>query len=203
MNLKKIIILPVGFVLVHVLYIGCCKCIEGDFFRQLSSVRALHTSRTNSTSIDTVLVTDTLFTNFQLNYNLVTRAQPNPFNQLVSSAYATSCHCAAYGDKGYKYPIDSIVIKSDRSFNGVAPGVNLVSFFKGMSMNCNSSTVAYLPYLPVPQLLDSSAVCKRYDELILICNTPPGTEKVHNFKYLLYNNGKSFEATVKGTVKWQ
>lgn len=201
--MKKIIILPLGFLLVHALYIGCCKCIEGDYFRELTSFKAIHFSKTVTGSLDTAYVTDTLFTSLHMNYNLVARAEPNPFNQLVNAAYATSCHCGGFGDKGYKYPVDSIVIKSDKTFNGAAAGTNLVSFFKGQSTQCNQGTGAVLPYMPLPQLLDSAAVCKRYDYLALICNTLPGTEKIHNFKYFIYSNGKSFDATVKGTVKWQ
>lgn len=201
--MKKVIILPLGFVLVHILYIGCCKCVEGDYFRELSSLRAFHYGKLTSSNLDTVLVTDSLFTSFQLNFNLITKTKPNPFNQLVNAAYATSCHCAAYGDRGYKYPIDSIVIKSDKTFNGLAPGNNLVSFFKGLSMECIRGSGTALPYMPVPQLLDSTAVCKRYDNLTLLCTTQPGPEKIHHFKYFFYSNGKTCEATVRGTAKWQ
>jgi hypothetical protein len=202
--MKKLIILPLGFVLIHVLYIGCCKCIEGDYFRELSSFRAVHYGSIPSANFDTAFVKDTLFTNFNLNYNLITNARPNPFNQLVNAAYATSCNCNPYGDKGFKYPLDSIAIKSDKIFNGAAAGTNLVSLFKGhLNTECSQNSSPVFTYMPVQQLLDSMAVCKRFSALNLVCTILPGAEKIHNFRYTIYSNGKPFEATVKGTVKWQ
>lgn len=202
--MKKIIILPLGFILVHILYIGCCKCIEGSFFRELSSFRAIHYGSTPTGSFDTAFVKDSLFTTFHLNYNLIARSEPNPFNQLVNAAYATSCHCGAYGDNGFKYRMDSLVIKSDKLFNGALAGTNLTPLFKGrLTTECTINSVPPQTYLTVKQLLDSMAICSRYSTMNLICTALPGTEKIHNFRYIIYSNGKSYEATVKGTVKWQ
>ena len=200
MNLKKIIILPIGFVLVHVLYIGCCKCVEGNFFREVSSIRALHYSKLPNTSVDTVYVADTLFTTVQLNYNYISKA--NPFGSLVNAAYATSCHCPGFNDSGYKYRVDSIVITSRTIFNGAVPGTNLASSFKAM-LQCNTGTVTAPVYVPVQQMLDSSFKCRRYDNIELICPVPVVSDKVHAFKYILYSNGKTYEASGHKIVKWQ
>lgn len=199
MNLKKILILPVGFILVHVLYIGCCKCLEGDYYREPSSLRASHYSRLPNTSLDTVYINDTLFTSLQVNFNYITKAQKNPFGQFVNAAYATSCDCIT-SDLGYKYPLDSITIASNKIFNGVPAGSNIVTKFKG----AYTYTASGVPqYLPIPQLLDSINKTRRFDNIEMITATHPGLEKNHTLKYTLYSNGKMYEATGRKVAIWQ
>jgi hypothetical protein len=202
MSLKKILILPVGFILIHVLYIGCCKCAEGNFHREISSTRASHYSSLPNTSLDTVYINDTLTSIIQLNFNYVAKGKPNPFNALVNSAYATSCSCDNFSDSGYKYRIDSIAITSNNTFNGAAAGSNLTPFFKGI-LQCNTSNTVSLVYVPVNQMLDSFFRCRYYDNLQIICPIAPVANKTHTLKYSLYSNGKIFETTARRIVKWQ
>lgn len=199
MNLKKILILPVGFILIHVLYIGCCKCLEGDYYREPSSLRASHYSRLPNSSLDTVYIIDTLFTSLQVNFNYITQAQKNPFGQLVNAAYATSCRCNT-GDLGYKHPVDSITIASNKTFNGMPAGANLITYFKGANYYTPSGA---LQYLTVPQLLDSINKTRRFDNIQLITTTLPGLEKNHTLKYTLYSNGKMYESTARKVAVWQ
>lgn len=197
--MKKLIILPLGFILVHVLYIGCCKCVQGNFFREFSSVRALHYSKLPNTNIDTVYISDTLFTSLQVNFNYITQAEKNPFGQLVNAAYATSCHCAT-GDLGYKYPVDSITISSNKTFNGMPAGANIVSAFRGNYYY----TISGVPqFLTVPQLLDSMNKTRRFDNIQLLTATLPGLEKTHTLKYIIYSNGKQYIATPGKVTVWQ
>lgn len=199
MNLKKILILPVGFILIHVLYIGCCKCLEGDYYRDVSSLRATHSSRLFNTSQDSVYIPDTLFTFLQINFNYITQTQKNPFGQLVNSAYATSCNCNT-GDLGYKFPMDSVVIISNKTFNTIPAGTNIASMFKGVYTYGLSGVPQYLP---ITQLLDSVNKYRTFANLNLINAQLPGAEKIHTLKYILYSNGKQYEATAKKVVVWQ
>jgi hypothetical protein len=199
MNLKKVLILPVGFILVHILYIGCCKCIEGNFYREPSSMNALHYSKLNNTSLDTVYIKDTLFTSLLVRFNYISKGKSNPFNQLVNAAYATSCNCNT-GDLGYKYNIDSLEITSNKNFNGVSAGMNIVDFFKGLYLYTASGAPQYLP---VRQMLDSLNKNRRFDNLELITSTLPGPEKNHVLKYRVYSNTKQYAATARKVAVWQ
>jgi hypothetical protein len=199
MSLKKIFILPVGFILVHVLYIGCCKCIDGNYYREVSSLRALHYSGLPNTSLDTVYIRDTLFSSLQVNFNYITQVQKNPFGQLVNAAYATSCDCNT-SDLGYKYPLDSIVITSSKIFNGIPVGANIVSHFKGVYYD----SISGLPkYLTVPQLLDSINRRHRFNNIDLLTATLPGLEKIHTLKYTLHSNNKEYQSTARKIAVWQ
>ena len=202
MNLKKILILPVGFILTHALYIGCCKCAEGIFYREISSTTASHYSSLPNASLDTTYTNDSLTTIIQLRFNYITKKQPSLANALVNTAYATSCSCDNFADLGYKYNIDSLVITSNNEFNGVPAGNNLTAFFKGIE-NCNHSSINSFVYLSVPQMLDSLNKCRAYDALYVSTVIHPGLKKIHRFNYCLYSNGKKHEITGRKVVKWQ
>lgn len=202
MNLKKILILPVGFIFTHALYIGCCKCAEGIFYREISSATASHYSPLPNTSLDTTYTNDSLTTIIQLRFNYITQTKSNFANALVNTAYATSCSCDNFTDLGYKYNIDSLIITSNNEFNGVAAGDNLAAFFKGIE-NCNHSTATSLVYLPIQQTLDSLNKCRAYDAVYINTAIQPGPNKVHKFNYRLYSNGRKYEITGRKVVKWQ
>jgi hypothetical protein len=202
MSLKKILILPVGFILIHVLYIGCCKCAEGVFYREISSTTASHYSTLPNTSIDTTYTNDSLTTIIQFRFNYITQIRTNFANALVNTAYATSCSCDNFTDLGYKYKMDSLVITSNNEFNGVPAGDNLAAFFKGVN-KCNRSNVTSLVYVPIPQMLDSLNTCRAYDGLYINTATQPGLNKIHKFKYSLFSNGNIYDINGRKVVKWQ
>jgi len=201
MNLKKILILPVGFILIHILYIGCCKCIEGNFHREISSLRALEYGHSGFSTKDTIKVIDTLFTTIQFNYNLVGK-NTNPMAQLVNSAYATRCNCENYSDSGYKYKIDSLVITSSDNFKGVTAGQDISSFFKAAQpiFITGGGTVNFIT---IPQLIDSMNTQKNYDNINLYASPGNMPVKIQQLKYTLYSNGKSYEASGTKVVAWQ
>lgn len=195
MSFKKIVILPLGFILVHALYIGCCKCVEGTFYRDLSSVRAVESSRSTLNTIDTVKVTDTLFCTIMLHYTSITKATPNPFAPLVNAAYATSCRCD-YIDHGYKFPLDSITISSDHAFSGMPAGQNIGGFFKAVYASTASSNPSPpVVYLTLPQLCDSLNANRVYSDIELISVPGAQPNKTHRLKYTLFSNGKKYETT--------
>ncbi|MGC4101199.1 hypothetical protein [Ferruginibacter sp.] len=200
--MKKILILPIGFILIHVLYIGCCKCVEGNFHRELSSTRALEYSHSGQDVKDTVKVMDTFFASIQFNYTLIAKRTVNPMAQFVNAAYATRCNCGNYTDSGYRYKIDSLVITSNNDFKGISAGQNISSFFKtGYAAYYNGSTT--ISYPTVPQLIDSLNANPHYDNINLF--TQPGNmpAKAHRFKYIIYSNGRSYAAESGKLVLWQ
>ncbi len=201
MNLKKILILPVGFILTHALYIGCCKCAEGVFYREISSTTASHYSPLPNTSLDTTYTSDSLTTIIQFRFNYITQIKQNIANVLVNTAYATSCSCDNFTDLGYKYNIDSLVITSNNEFNGVPTGGNLTPFFKGVN-KCNRTAASGLVYVPVSQMLDSLYTCRAYDGIHINTAIQPGLVKIHKFNYHIYSNGKKYEIAGRKVVKW-
>jgi hypothetical protein len=201
MNLKKILILPLGFILIHALYIGCCKCIEGNFHREISSLRAIEYSHSGFSTKDTINVTDTLFATIQFNYNLIGKNSTNPMAQLINTAYATRCNCGNYSDSGYKYKIDSLVITSSDNFKGVPPGKDISSFFKAtQSIFFGSGSTNFIT---IPQLIDSMNAKKYYDNIDLFTDPGTMTIKIQHLKYMVYSNGKSYEATGTKVIAWQ
>jgi len=202
MNLKKILILPVGFILIHVFYIGCCKCIEGNFHREMNMLRAYEFSHSNLDTKDTVKVIDTLFSYLSVNYNLVGKNEANPFSQLVNTAYATRCNCGNYSDSGFKYKVDSLVISSNAIFKGIPAGQDISSYFTAAYTRFNMAN-SITTYITIPQLVDSINAYRKYDYFNLF--TKPGSMavKTHRLKYILYSNGKSYEATDTKVIAWQ
>lgn len=204
MNLKKILILPVGFILIHILYIGCCKCLEGNYHREISLLRVYELSHSNLDNQDTVKVIDTLFSTLTVNYTLVAKNKANPFSQLVNAAYATKCNCGNFSDSGFKYKVDSIVISSTDVFKGIPAGQNINNYFTA-GYNNYTATGTTVSYINMSQLVDSINAHRRYDNYNLF--TKPGgmSGKTHRLKYVLYTNGKSFETPVQVTkvIAWQ
>jgi hypothetical protein len=199
MNLKKVLILPVGFILVHILYIGCCKCIEGPFHKEITSLRVSEYGDKNFYSKDSVKVIDTLFSGIDIRYNLVAQNKINPFAGFVNAAYATNCDCGVITDLGYKYKIDSLVITSNNIFKVEAIGNNITSYFKAINPSSNST----ISYITIPQLIDSINNAKTMYGITLITDKTGITNKTHRFKYRLFSNGSVFEAIDAKLVIWQ
>lgn len=143
-------------------------------------MNALHYSKLTNLSTDTVYIKDTLFTSLLVRFNYISKSKPNPFNQLVNAAYATSCNCNT-GDLGYKYNIDSIEITSNKNFNGIPSGNNIAGFFKVVYLYSASGVPQYFP---VQQLIDSLNKNRRFENLDLITLTLPAQEnpcfKIHH-----------------------
>ncbi len=191
MSLKKILILPVGFILLHTLYIGCCKCVDGSFYKDITSLGANENGDRRFFSKDSVIVIDTLFASLNINFNWVTQNKPNPFAGFINAAYATSCKCNTTNDLGFKYKIDSLVITSNTTFKGVPSGNDISSLFKGLYY---SNTSINPTYMPVAQLLDSISTSKYVYGINFITTATNVINKTHKFSYKLYSNNKVYDA---------
>jgi hypothetical protein len=203
MNLKKILILPVAFILVHILYIGCCKCLQGVFHREISSLRVFELSHSNLNLMDTVHVADTLFSSIGINYNHVAKNNVNLFSPLVNSAYATRCDCEGFIDSGFKYKLDSLVIISNATFKGIPAGNNITTYFTGVFYTYNGGSSGNISYLPVSRLIDSLNANRNYYQVNLFTTATGLAEKIHRLKYALYSNGKIYEGSSGKILVWQ
>ncbi len=204
MKSKTIIILLCSFVVIPLFYVGCCKCVEGAFFSSVTSFRTYEFSRDTTRIIDTAKVNDTLFINLSIVANLVANSQINPFKPFVNTAYALSCHCGSNPTLGYTFPIDSITITSNRSFNGLAAGTNLSNLFlANYSARESDKYIDRQDFISIPTLLDSININKRtIESMTLIINPTPIAEKTHRFSCKLYSNGMQFTYASPRVVIW-
>jgi hypothetical protein len=176
--------------------------MEGNFHREMTMLRAYEFSHSNLDIKDTVRVVDTLFSYLTVNYNLVAKNTVNPFSQLVNAAYATTCNCSNYSDSGFKYKVDSLVISSNDIFKGIPAGQNIGNYFTAIYSNYNTAGTT-VSYITMPQLVDSINAHRRYDNFNLFTRPGGMAGKVHRLRYILYSNGKSFEATGTKLIAWQ
>jgi hypothetical protein len=204
MDLKKIVILPACFILIHVLYIGCCKCVEslgGKPYRNITGVIVKENGNAGKFSRDTVYITDTLTAMFIFPFEYIANYTKNPMQQFVGTANALSCHCINIADSGYKYKIDSLKITSDNDIFGIQAGRDLSSLFKGALFNRGSGVVQY--NLSVPQVLDSISLTKNYDQFLLLLNRGSPVIKTHKFTYTIFVNGRVFQTISQGKLYWE
>ena len=127
--LKKLLILPVGFILTNLLYISCCKCVEvKEHYYEVTNASVKPIGSGGQIIDNGVAITvDTVYLNYSFIPNCVVKAKKN-LSFLVNTAYA--CSCIGCGDKGLKNKLNSIEITSDNVFNGIAANNSLNSFFK-------------------------------------------------------------------------
>lgn len=129
MNLKKILILPAGFLLSTITYIACCHCkpINKHYLQAFSLT--IKPSGSNKTVVDngTPVTMDSLYIDGSFFVDCVA-SHKDPFSFLVNIANA--CSCEGCGYKGLKSKLNSIEITSNNVFNGIPAGMSLNNYFK-------------------------------------------------------------------------
>ena len=202
--MKKIIILPALFFLVHILYIGCCKCIEslgGKPYRNINGLIVKENGNAAKFSRDTVYITDTLIARMIFPFEYIANNIKNPMQPFVGSANALSCNCINVEDSGYKYRIDSLKITSDKDIFGIRAGQDISSLFTGIfSIRANGATQYNLS---IRQAIDSFNLTKNYDQILLMLNRPAPVIKTHRFTYKIYVNGRVFQTSSPGKLYWE
>ena len=202
--MKKIIILPASFFLIHILYIGCCKCVEslgGKPYRNITAITAREYGNARKFSRDTVYVKDSLTVSVSFPFNYIANNIKNPMQQFVGTANALSCSCINITDSGYKYRIDSLKITSDNNIYGITAGQDISNLFtariypgsSGLPMNS----------LSIPQALDSLALSKNGIDLALQLYRPSPVIKTHRFTYKIFVNGKVYQTMSMGKLFWE
>lgn len=196
--LKKILILPVGFLITTFLYISCCKCLDpkGDFYEvQSASVQPVGSGGVLVDNGNPVTA-DTVFLNYPLAVNCVAKSNID-LSFLVNSAYA--CSCNGCGNKGLKSKLLSIELTSDNTFNGIAANNSLNSLFKVKG-----------DYMAMPDYSIDSLVSFFNGQndgirgyFSLFTKTKPGNTLNHKFTMkMVYVNSTVVTATTNA-IKWQ
>jgi hypothetical protein len=194
--LKKILILPVGFLITTFLYISCCKCLDpkGDFYEVArASVRP---EGSGGVLVDNGMpvTADTVFLNYYLTVNCVAQIKP-AFSFLINSAYACSCGC---GEQGLKSKLLSIELTSDNVFNGIAANTSLNSLFKV------KGDVSNAPDFSIDSLVTlfngNDGIRPGFD---LFTKSKPGNTLNHKFTLNMVYANNTVVTVVSNPIKWQ
>ena len=195
--LKKILILPVGFLLTTFLYISCCKCVEvKEHFYELKNASVKPLGSGGQIIDNGVAITaDTVYLNYSFIPDCVAR-QNNKFSFLVNAAYA--CSCIGCGDKGLKSKLNSIEITSDNVFNGMPANSSLNSFFK--VQKDFYSNISY----SIDSLVSTfNAEGSMRNSFSVFTKTKPGNTAGHKLKLTMrFANSTTVEVTANPII-WQ
>lgn len=195
--LKKILILPVGFLITTFLYISCCKCVEVKEHFYVLKNGTVKPLGSGGQIIDNGLpiTVDTVYLNYLIIPDCVAK-QKNNFSFLVNAAYA--CTCIQCGDQGLKSKLNSIEITSDNTFNGISANGSLNSFFK-VQKDFYSNTDYSLDSLV--NLYNKEGM--RSSNFSLFTKTKPGNTAGHKLKLTMrFANSTSVEVTANPII-WQ
>ena len=202
--MKKIIILPASFFLIHILYIGCCKCVEslgGKPYRNITAVTAREYGNARKFSRDTVYVKDSLTVSVSFPFEYIANNYKNPMQPFVGTANAWSCDCNFLQDSGYKYRIDSLKITSDNNIYGIPAGQDISSLFTAAIYQRRSGMS--FKDLRIPQALDSIGLNRNDVDLALQLYRPSPVIKTHRFTYKIFINGKVYQTMSMGKLFWE
>lgn len=194
--LKKLLILPIGFILTNLLYISCCKCVEvNEHFYRLTnaSVRLLGSG---GQIIDTgvAITSDTVYLNYSL-MPVCVAMHKNNLSFLINSAYA--CSCVGCGDKGLKSKLNSIEITSDNIYSGIAANSSLNSLFnvqKDYYLNENYSIDSLVKIFNAEGMRSNFSV---------FTTTKPGNAAEHKFKLKMRFADSTTVEAIANPIVWQ
>lgn len=199
MNLKKLLILPVGFVFTNFLYIACCNCkpVKKNYYEAVNILVKPSGSKNTVVDNSTPVYVDSLYLDCMF-YTDCVAAYTNPFSFFVNTANA--CSCQSCGDEGLKTKIMSIEITSDNIYNNVPANGSLNSIFKtygkysaGRGANISIDSAITLINLNQQRLADFNLYTK----------TKPGNTAGHqvNIK-AIFANGNTLSSKTKA-IYWQ
>jgi hypothetical protein len=199
MSFKKVLILPVGFILINAVYTACiCNCpeVKALYYNVLNV--AVKPVGSGGTIIDNGVPTnvDTLLLSCSFDLNCTVK-HTNNLSFLVNSAYA--CSCAGCGDKGLKNNLISFLVTSSEVYNGVAAGQPLNSIFS-VKPNYNSTSSYPLDTL-IKTIKTDRYIAFNYS---LFTKTKPANNNPHKFTIALKFADSSFiTSTTSNAVIWQ
>ena len=132
--IKKIIIIPFVFLLIHFLYIACvCNCPDiKEKYYKVTDITVKSFADDNVVIDSGIVTTDTI----TLKYDFVRDClvyHENPFSAFVNTTLA--CKCGGCGGKGIKSKIKTLEITSDSVYNGIPANTSLNNIFKVKSWN--------------------------------------------------------------------
>jgi hypothetical protein len=195
MSLKKLLILPVGFLFSTFLYISCCKCVEvKNHFYEVRNASVLAAGSGGVVVDNGIPITaDTVFLNYYLSINCIAEAKTD-LSFLVNGAYA--CKCSECGDLGLKSKLLSVEITSDNIFNGIAANTSLNTFFKLKGDNLT-------PDYPVDALVSLINESNIRSGFSIFTKTKPGNILPHKFKLNMVYANSTNVSTISKPISWQ
>jgi hypothetical protein len=134
--IRKLITLPLLFLLIHFLYIACiCNCpdMKEKYFK-LTNI-SVQPYGNNNSIIDTGLAvtsTDTITLKYYFVLDCIAQHK-NPFAGFINEAVA--CSCEGCGDHGIKSKIKTIQVTSDSVYSGIPANTSLNNIFKIKNWN--------------------------------------------------------------------
>ncbi len=201
MSFKKIFILPVLFILTHVLYISCIDCnCKKELFPFYSVIRINNKIfGSNNTIIDTGAVTNVDSVNIKYDFFkecIASNTNHNLFSFLVNESFA--CSCKGCGDDGIKSKITSLNISSDSVYNGVPANISLNNIF---SVKINDNSLNNLTIETFKNQVNIGTV--ELSSLYVFTKTKPFNTKGHIFKLSIsFEDGKILTTSTK-RIYWQ
>jgi hypothetical protein len=200
MNLKKVLILPVAFLLTNIMYIACCDCKPTNKHYYQAENLVLKPYGSNMIVVDTgtTVNMDSLYLDALFYTNCVVSHQSN-FSFLVNTASACKCP-EGCGGNGLKSKITTIDITSDNIYNGRPVSTSLNSIFKTYD-KYNPPTGIYLSIDSMVTLINLNQ--RELSSLNFYTTTKPGNTLGHqiNFK-ATFANGSTFSSKTKA-IYWQ
>jgi hypothetical protein len=199
MNLKKILILPVGFLFTNIMYIACCDCkpTNKPYYQAVNLL--LKPSGSNYTVVDngTPVNIDSLYLDCMFYSDCVTSSK-NDFSFLINTA--TACKCNGCGNEGLKSKVTSIEITSDNIYNGISPNSSLNNLFKTYDKYTLRSNIN-ITIDSVISLINTNQM--RLSNLNLYTKIKPGNTLGHQINLkATFANGSTFSSKTK-SIYWQ
>ncbi|MEO6541818.1 MAG: hypothetical protein ABIN74_12520 [Ferruginibacter sp.] len=195
--LKKILILPIGFLITTFLYISCCKCLDSnDPFYEVTRAN-INPYGSGGVLVDNGIpvTADTVFLNCYLTVNCVAESKTD-LSFLVNSAYA--CKCNECGKHGLKSKLLSIEVTSDNIFNGIAANNSLNAFFKV------KGDYGTMPDYSIDSLISffntQSSIRAGF---FLFTKNKPGNTLPHKFKINMVYANTTVVTAVTHPIVWQ
>lgn len=198
MSLKKILLLPAGFLAIHLLYVSCCKCVDtNEPYIEIGRLEVSASAAGNAVIDNGVPTTVDSIRLYYTVYNKCV-ASRNPFSGIVSTANATSCDCMGCGYQGLKSKIKSITITSDSAFNGIAAGSSLNDNFKAINITTNN----VLQYITIDSMRKYINTTPYVGNIPIITGVKPTDFHGHKFTMTIQTEDNKTVMTTTKRINW-
>ena len=200
MNIKKILILPVVFLLTNIMYIACCDCkpTNKNFYEAINFLVKPYGSNNIVVDNGTPVNIDSLYLDCLFYTNCVVSSKNN-FSFLINTASACKCNDNC-GNKGLKSKLTLVEITSDNIYKGIPAGTSLNIFFKTYD-KYNPPTGIFLSIDSMVTLINLNQ--RELSSLNLYTITKPGNALWHQLNLkTTFANGSTFSAKTKA-IYWQ
>jgi hypothetical protein len=201
MNLKKLLILPVAFILSNTMYVACnicgCEKISKHYYEVVNIMVKPIGSKNTPVDNGAPVNVDSLYLDYLMYTNCVASHQ-NDFSFWVNTANA--CSCVSCGEKGLKSKITAVEITSDNAYNGIPANTPLNSYFK----TYNKYNIYNYSSISIDSMITLLNLDEReMSDLNLYTTTKPANALGHQLNLkIIFANGSTFTSTTKA-IYWQ